>query len=223
MARSRYRYTSRPFMKRWALAVFIAILLVLTLAGWRIMRPHVLEAYDAMPVMRLHVVPNSDSPADQAMKLAVRDKLLPVIFQLTNGLEPGVAEQRLLAELAQLQQTALDEVRRQGGPYDVSLMTVLAEDGAVEAVRVIIGTGAGGNWFCVLVPPLCFADLEAVERQPVDVQREGGIRFAWRWLGELFGRSPLPVERVGQMDEDDVDADLAHASPRDGDIRPTPE
>lgn len=210
-------------MKRFAMAVIIAILLILTLTGWRIMRPAVLEAYDSIPVMRLHVVPNGDSAADQAMKLAVRDKLLPVVFQMTEGLEAEEAERRLLASLDDLRQTAFDEIVRQGGTYDVTVTTVVDENGKPEAVRVIIGAGAGSNWFCVLVPPLCFADLEAVERQPADVNREGGIRLAWRWLGELFGRSTLPVERVGQVDEDDIDADLAHASPRDGDVRPTPE
>ena len=30
--------------------------------------------------------------------------------------------------------------------------------GTYEAFRIIIGTGEGQNWWCVMFPPLCFID-----------------------------------------------------------------
>ena len=35
--------------------------------------------------------------------------------------------------------------------------------GEYEAVRVVIGEGCGENWWCVLFPPLCFSNGNAVE------------------------------------------------------------
>ena len=40
-------------------------------------------------LVRLHVVANSDSAADQAVKLRVRDGILPVISRLTAGCQTG--------------------------------------------------------------------------------------------------------------------------------------
>lgn len=225
MARSLHRYAPVLLVRRVAVALVIAVVVIITLAGWRGLKPPVLEAYDAaVPVMRLHIVPNSNSADDQAMKLQVRDKLLPLVYELTDGVTYAEAEGRLLSHLEQLRRVATKEVRRLGSPYDVTIATDVDDRGEMSAVRVVIGAGAGSNWFCVLVPPLCFADLEAVERRPADgTATDGDIRFAWRWLGDLFTGSSLPVERVGQVDENDVDTDLAHAPPRDGDVGTTPE
>ena len=35
--------------------------------------------------------------------------------------------------------------------------------GEYDAVRIIIGEGKGENWWCVLFPPLCFSNGNAVE------------------------------------------------------------
>lgn len=210
---------------RFALALAVAVLLVVT--GWVALRPRLSDAYVA-PVMRLHVVPNSDSAADQQLKLSVRDALLPVVDRLLQA--DGDAEDavvRLAAHGRELRNTALAELRRLHSDYPVTIMTDVSGDGEPIAVRVVIGAGRGSNWFCVLVPPLCFADLEPVERVPVDDEdnspSQGGVRIAWKWFGNWFGGSGVPIEGVGNVDQDDVHADLAHAVPGDGDIGPAAE
>lgn len=211
---------------RRAMAALMIIMAVLAaLAGWRGLRRAAAEAYyPAVPVMRLHVVPHDNSAEAQALKLHVRDRLLGVILDWTDGLGLDEAKTLLLADTAALTAVAQDEVRRRGSVHRVSVLSEESADGEVIALKFVIGAGAGDNWFCVLVPPLCFADLDAVEQQPVDAERsEGGVRFAWRWLGDLFDRLSLPVERLGQVDQNDVDADLAHAPPWNGDVGPTPE
>lgn len=206
--------------RRVATALAVIIGMIVAAVGWLAGRPHVLEAFDAaVPVMRVHVVPNSNSVDDQTLKLHVRDALLPLIYDMTGGADLDEGRTRLLSNVDALQETAQAEIRRRGADYDVAVVVEAADGAEATALKIIIGVGAGNNWFCVLVPPLCFADLDAVEKRPVDTaEQQGGVRFAWRWLGDLFARLALPVEGVGEMDQNDIDTDLAHTSPRDGDV-----
>lgn len=124
-------------------------------------------------LIRLHVIANSDSEADQTLKLAVRDA---VVAQATSLLEQAAdredAWRRLEASLPELEQTASHVC---GGRYPVRATLTTAEfplkeydgfalpAGRYPALRVIIGEGAGRNWWCVVYPPLCTAactDLE---------------------------------------------------------------
>ena len=112
---------------------------------------------------RLHVVANSDSAADQSLKLRVRDRILREA-----GYQYGCFEGRVDdALLRRLQRAAQAEVSARGYGYPV---TVTREKmffdtrrydgfslpaGYYDAVRVVIGEGKGKNWWCVLFPPLC--------------------------------------------------------------------
>ena len=59
-------------MKRWELALMCGVLCALALGGWLDREQERL----ADQVIRLHVIANSDSPEDQALKLEVRDQVL---------------------------------------------------------------------------------------------------------------------------------------------------
>ena len=59
-------------LRRWELALMLGVVLALVLGAW-------LEGEQrslAGRVVRLHVIANSDSARDQALKLAVRDGVL---------------------------------------------------------------------------------------------------------------------------------------------------
>lgn len=119
-------------------------------------------------VLRLHVLANSDSDEDQALKLKVRDRVLQEgkeLFSSSASLEEAktVVEQNL----DRLQAAAQEEVYRQGYSYAVSVALeetyfttrqyekVTLPAGTYQALRVIIGSGEGKNWWCVLFPPMC--------------------------------------------------------------------
>lgn len=119
-------------------------------------------------VLRLHILANSDSEADQALKLRVRDRLLEESSSLMDG--ASTREEALAAVetiLPALQEAAQDEVYRAGYSYPVKaeltemyFPTREYEDvtlpaGRYEALRVTIGEGEGHNWWCVLFPALC--------------------------------------------------------------------
>lgn len=125
----------------------------------------------AAKVVRFHVLANSDSEADQALKLEVRDKILAEYGALLGECE---SKEESLAALEGAQQaiseTALAAVRTAGYDYPVRVSLVREEfplkqydeltfpAGVYDALRIEIGAGAGQNWWCVCYPQMCFVD-----------------------------------------------------------------
>ena len=120
--------------------------------------------------MRLHVLANSDSEEDQALKLQVRDRILLEAQGLIGKTgDKEAALRQLSAALPALQAAAEDEVFRQGYRYPVSLSitsmyfntreykTITLPAGNYDALRVTIGSGKGKNWWCIVFPPMCLA------------------------------------------------------------------
>ena len=126
------------------------------------------EVYDS--VLRLHVLANSDSDEDQALKLKVRDSILnataPIIQNCKTREDAAaaitVASPTLLA-------AARETIASEGFEYDVQIE--LSEEsyptrsyesfcfprGEYLSLRVMIGEASGANWWCVLFPPLCLS------------------------------------------------------------------
>lgn len=122
--------------------------------------------------LRLRVIANSDSNPDQATKRAVRDAVVFRVAQLLKGATtPQQARSIVTANLPQLQQIALNVVRKRGYQYPVKANVGIVPfptkiygnqvypAGNYEALRIILGKGQGQNWWCVLFPPLCFVDI----------------------------------------------------------------
>ena len=121
-------------------------------------------------VIRLHVIANSDSPEDQALKLRVRDRVLARAQEiLEQSADMEQAEQALTAALPELIREARETLAAEGCAQSVQARLEPAEfptkdydgfslpAGKYLALRVIIGQGAGQNWWCVVFPPLCTA------------------------------------------------------------------
>ena len=121
-------------------------------------------------VVRLHVLANSDSEEDQALKLRVRDVVLErATAILEQSDDRREAESRLRGQLLELERIAAAEITAEGFDYPVTVelentdfptkeydgFTLPA--GEYLALRVIIGEGQGQNWWCVVFPPLCTA------------------------------------------------------------------
>ena len=119
-------------------------------------------------MIRMHVLANSDSEADQTLKLQVRDKVLYLTETiLRSSADMEEAQQRLRAELPRIQQAAQQEITARGYDYPVRAELVPAAfptkeydgfalpGGDYTALRLTIGAGEGHNWWCVVFPPLC--------------------------------------------------------------------
>ena len=132
----------------------------------------------ASQVIRLHVLANSDSEEDQALKLEVRDRVLETTSALLAGeTEPQAAAVLLNQHLDDIAQTAAQEISAQG--HDDRVEVRLEETwfptrqyqgislpaGNYLALRVLIGAAEGHNWWCVVFPNLC---LPAVSERALE-------------------------------------------------------
>lgn len=132
-------------------------------------------------VVRLHVLANSDSEEDQALKLKVRDAVLARTAEALEGTESREEACRRLTDiLPVLEKTAKAVISANG--YDYGVRAELAETafptkdyngfslpaGEYLALRVLIGEAAGQNWWCVVFPPLCTAAASDVPAVALD-------------------------------------------------------
>lgn len=129
---------------------------------------------DSDNLIRIHVLANSDSQADQTLKLQVKDA---VVSYLKPQLEQSssVAESRQIIQhsMPQIEQIAQQTLQQQHSDYKVTLQyghfnfpikyygSFSLPAGNYEALRILIGEGQGHNWWCVLFPPMCFTDNDA--------------------------------------------------------------
>ena len=126
------------------------------------------QIYDS--VLRLHVLANSDSDEDQALKLKVRDAIILKSAHLFESCKTrDEAKAVALQSIDLLKETAEDVVRDEGYSYAVSIKlgnesyptrnyeSVCFPSGEYLSLRVLIGEGEGENWWCVLFPPLCLS------------------------------------------------------------------
>ncbi|MBQ2661327.1 MAG: stage II sporulation protein R [Clostridia bacterium] len=127
--------------------------------------------YDS--VFRLHIIANSDSEADQKVKLLVRDALLNYERQAMEKADSREEAKELLMqsgdEILKLTEKVLKE---NGFNYKAQLMIgnfyfpdreyqdKFYPAGNYEALRIILGDGNGKNWWCVMFPPLCILDTD---------------------------------------------------------------
>lgn len=119
-------------------------------------------------VFRLHVIANSDSDDDQALKLRVRNAVLEASADIFGGAASADEAKQLSEENLELfEAAAASEIKASGYDYPVhcEVGTVHFDkrvygsaelpEGDYSALRVIIGAGEGKNWWCVMYPALC--------------------------------------------------------------------
>ena len=123
-------------------------------------------------LIRFHVIANSDDKIDQKLKLKVRDSVLKYISpKLVDCKSIEESREIIKNEDKNIKKIAETIIKKNGFKY--SAVTELSQEnfpvktygnitlpqGKYEAYRIIIGTGTGQNWWCVMFPPLCFVDI----------------------------------------------------------------
>lgn len=150
----------------WCLGL-IALTVTLDLAGSG-------RLYDS--VIRLHVLADSDSREDQAVKLAVRDEVLSYCEKNFALKDRESAERELASDLDGIRDAAVTKLRELGHEENVTVTLAREEyptrryeeislpGGTYTSLKVSIGAAKGKNWWCVLFPPFCLdsaADTES--------------------------------------------------------------
>ena len=118
-------------------------------------------------VFRLHIIANSDSSADQELKLKVRDKIIEYMNTLTSN---SSDKKDVNNHLDSFKEIALNTIKENGYNYDVNIEIgnfhfptksygdISFPAGNYDALKIEIGDAIGQNWWCVLFPPLCFVN-----------------------------------------------------------------
>ena len=157
-------------------------------------------------VFRLHILANSDSEADQKLKLKVRDRLLEysqTLFEQAKTKEE--AESLIAAHLRELADIASNEIAENGFNYPVRAEITrmyfttrhyenyTLPSGTYDALRITIGEGKGHNWWCVMFPSLCIntdVDGDRKTKETLGEQEYGVVKNEKReykfFIVELF-------------------------------------
>lgn len=132
--------------------------------------------------IRLRILANSDSSADQAVKRFVRDAVNANVENWVRHLKTAKQAKRVIrSHLDDIRGTVKEKLQSMN--LDETFTVTLGKAdfptkmyggyvypaGKYEALVVTLGKGKGANWWCVLFPPLCFLDFsngDAVKPDP---------------------------------------------------------
>lgn len=123
---------------------------------------------------RLHILANSDSEEDQALKLKVRDNIIEYMNSLSySNLTKKEAIDLTKSNLQNFKEIAQRTILEEGYNYSINLEVgnfyfptkeygnISLPAGYYDALKIEIGEAKGKNWWCSLFPPLCFVDISA--------------------------------------------------------------
>lgn len=210
----RLRRSKKERIGRWAAwaAVWILCGMLLSVPACGAMDAEAAQLQQGIAgeVLRFHVLANSDSPADQELKLQVKDALVEKLRPLLESCGTARESEVLVAEkLEEIREWAGEEIRRAGYDYPAEVRLCDAwfpekaygdcvfPKGVYRALQVRIGNAGGRNWWCLLFPGLCFSGtLEGkvspegkeklrevlTEEEYEAVTGRGELRFGFRWL-----------------------------------------
>ena len=146
------------------------------------------QAADFSDIVRLHVIGDSDSEADQALKMQVKDAVMDVI-------EPVIYECRDFDEVYEALEGCAGDVlcaaRGVDEDKDIQVEVGVFEfddreyegeivpAGKYRAMRVVIGDGNGKNWWGIMFP----------QAMPIETDEDTVYYSAVvEWIFSLFGR-----------------------------------
>ncbi|MBR4799225.1 MAG: stage II sporulation protein R [Clostridia bacterium] len=163
------------------------------------------EAKVFSEVIRLHVLADGDGGEQQRVKLLVRDAVLAEYSALlgeARGAEeaeeaakrciPGIKQtaDRVLAENGVSYRAQVFLVRENYPARDYGGISLPA--GEYKSLKIVLGSGSGQNWWCVMFPPLCFGaagtgmENTRVGEKSAQVFKNKKYVFRFKLL-ELFG------------------------------------
>lgn len=122
-------------------------------------------------LIRFHVIANSDNDDDQQLKLKVKNRVIDYLYPYLNSSQSLDESRKIIKDKMEDVKTLAQEVIKDNN-YDYGVKVELSREnfpdksygnitlpqGNYEAFRIIIGSGQGRNWWCVMFPPLCFVD-----------------------------------------------------------------
>lgn len=172
------------------LVIIMGLLLVYTYIGS--------GGNDYEGIIRLHVIANSDSVGDQALKLKVRDAVIEYMEKHEELDSVDETRAFLNSNLDSFEKIAEGIIASQGSHYTAKAsmgiryipeknygdMTFPA--GNYEALNITIGSGEGENWWCVLFPPLCLLE-EGTTEDDSQLTHQQKLELRWK-LADILSK-----------------------------------
>ena len=154
------------------ICILSGVLISLLITGIIMSRKQVgMQQELAESVLRFHVLANSDSQKDQALKMRVKEAVLSYMEEeLPQSDSVETTKEWAISHLAQIEELAGQLIAKEGYDYSVNAEVTTCRfpektygditfpSGEYEALRIEIGKAKGQNWWCVLYPNLCFID-----------------------------------------------------------------
>lgn len=129
--------------------------------------------------LRIHILANSNSDEDQALKLEVRDAIITVtndIYKLARSKQEAI--NIFNNNINRIEKVISETISKSNSMYEFNIELVnmyftarnydniVMPAGEYDAIRVSIGEGKGENWWCVLYPSICVSTA-IDKREPV--------------------------------------------------------
>ena len=160
-------------------------------------------------LVRLHVIANSDSTSDQDLKRLVRDEVIEQMSPKFENLKDVDQVRQVIADNIDLIENIASQVVAENkktygakalvGNFDFptkaySNLTLPA--GNYQALKIVLGSGEGQNWWCVMFPPLCFIDIAhgVVPEQTMEKLKESLNEDEYKLLTSAKTDGEMPVK-----------------------------
>jgi len=183
-------------MKKLSVFIFIALLFIsLPSADKDIYINSGNYGYLKDNVIRLHILADGNDDISQEIKLMVRDRVLDEFSdEMRSFSSKTEAEKNVAALTGEIEEFVNDFLAENNVSYGcgVSLGKSIFPDrnysslyfpaGEYTALKITLGSGEGNNWWCVMYPPLCFAEIYDDEDLPDDIT-EVRWKIAEWWEG----------------------------------------
>lgn len=205
------------FYQKWylvigGLGIGAGILICMFLVG-RMTQETSLQKGIADEIIRFHVIANSDTDEDQALKMKVKNEVVAYMETILKDAHSIDATRTCIKEnMDKIENKAVEIIKREGYAYPAkasltwcyfpmkSYGDITFPAGDYEALRIQIGEAEGKNWWCVLYPNLCFIDSihavvpedEKEELKNVLTEDEYDSLFSWKKSEYKIGWKYLP-------------------------------
>ncbi len=146
-------------MKKIAVSILVGLLITSSITSYS----QTLSEELANGIVRLHIIAESNSKEDQAVKLKVRDALLQAMesYDSADEVKENLHVLKNVADRVLKDEGFKYHAVAEYGKFDFPTKhygSFSLPKGKYNAVRIRLGKAEGENWWCVLFPPLCMVD-----------------------------------------------------------------
>lgn len=166
-------------MKKFTVVFFIAALVLSAAFNFGVVQGENISD----SVLRLHIPANSNSSKDQEIKLKIRDKVIEKYSSFLKETQKKEDAEKVIKEkLADIEKDVNLWLLQEGADYKASAGISYSDfpvknyggiklpAGTYKALKIVLGSGKGENWWCIMFPPLCFVEGSVKEVSEKDYE-----------------------------------------------------